>query len=77
MKLKEFDFNSIKSRFTIVGLVIKEEDAAVWDKDKSNTGFIGEVLRAIPIEWAERDIKETRWFFNEFVIELKSKENKK
>lgn len=71
MKLKEFNFNSIKNRFAIVGLVIKEEDAAVWDKDKSYTGFIGEVLRAIPIEWAERDIKETRWFFNEFVIELK------
>lgn len=71
MKLKEFDFNSIKSRFAIVGLTIKEDGAMVTDKERSYSGFIGEVLRAIPIEWAEREIKETRWFFNEFVIELK------
>lgn len=78
MKLKEFNFNSVKpkSKFDIVGLVIKEEGAAVWDKNKSYSGFIGEVLNAIPIEWAEREIKETRWFFNEFVIELEKEKLK-
>lgn len=71
MKLKEFNFNSIKNRFAIVGLTIKEDGAIVTDKERSYSGFIGEVLRAIPSEWAEREIKETRWLSNEFVIELK------
>lgn len=71
MKLKEFNFNSIKNLYAIVGLIIKEEGATVSDRERSYSGFIGEVLRAIPIEWAEREIKETRWYFNEFVIELK------
>lgn len=71
MKLKEFNFNSIKGRYAIVGLTIKEEGVSVLEPNKSYSGFIGEVLRAIPTEWAEREIKETRWFYNEFIIELK------
>lgn len=67
MKLKEFNFNSIM----VCGLCIKEEDTVVTDKKKCFEGFIGEVLRAIPIEWAEREIKETRYYFDIFVIELK------
>lgn len=67
MKLKEFDFNSIWLR----RLCIKEENASVTDVGKCYEGFIGDVLRAIPIEWAEREIKDTRTYFDIFVIELK------
>lgn len=67
MKLKEFNFNSIMTP----GLCIMEEGASVIDKRKCFEGFIGEVLRAIPIEWAEREIKEVRYFFDQFVIEVK------
>ena len=63
MKLKEFNFNSIKNRYSIVGLCIRKDG-------KNYTGFIWEVLEKIPIEFAELEIKETRWYFNEFVIEL-------
>lgn len=66
MKLREFNFNSIWLR----GLCIKEEGAITTDKDRCYEGFIGEVLRAIPIEWADREIKETRTYFDIFVIEL-------
>ena len=71
MKLKEFDFNSIKSFLGITGLCIKEEGASVLDPNRAYSGFIGDVLKIIPTDWAERDIKESRWYFNEFVIELK------
>jgi hypothetical protein len=67
MKLKEFNFNTIMTR----GLCIKEENAFATDIGKSFEGFIGEVLRKIPIEWAEREIVDTRYFFDIFVIELK------
>lgn len=67
MKLKEFNFNSIPVR----GLCIKEEGTITTDKEKCFEGFIGETLRKIPIEWAEREIKETRFYFDIFVIELK------
>ena len=66
MKLREFNFNSIWLR----GLCIMEEGAVSTDKDRSYEGYIGDVLRAIPIEWAEREIKETRTYFDIFVIEL-------
>ena len=64
MKLREFNFNSIKNKYQIVGLSIRK------DKGKWYEGTIGEVLRAIPEEFAEMEIKEMRWFFNVFVIEL-------
>ena len=67
MKLREFNFNSIM----LLGLCIMEEGTNSTDKDCSYTGFIGDVLRAIPIEWADREIKETRTYFDIFVIELK------
>ena len=70
MKLKEFNFNSIWLR----GLCIKEESASITDTGKCYEGFIGDVLRAIPIEWAEREIKETRTYFDIFVIELKKED---
>lgn len=71
MKLREFNFNSIMVR----GLCIQEEGAIATDKYRSYTGFIGEVLRAIPIEWADREIKETRTYFDIFVIELRKDEH--
>lgn len=64
MKLRQFNFNSIKNEFPIVGLSIRK------NKGKWYTETIGEVFRAIPLEFADMEIKETRWFFNEFVIEL-------
>lgn len=33
--------------------------------------FIGETLKSLPAEFADAEIKETRWFFNTFVIELR------
>lgn len=71
MKLREFNFNSIMVR----GLCIQEEGAIATDKERSYTGFIGDVLRAIPIEWADREIKETRTYFDIFVIELRKDEH--
>ena len=71
MKLKEFNFNYIKRPFRLTNLCIKEEGSTVFDKDKCFEEMtIGLTLEAIPIEWAEREIKDTRWFFDTFVIEL-------
>ena len=64
MKLREFNFNSLKNPYNITGLCIRKDGENIAE------GFIGEVLRKIPIEFAELEIKETRWFFNIFVIEL-------
>lgn len=64
MKLKEFNFNSIKRPFGLTGLCIRKDGKNIEE------GFIGEVLRKIPIEFADLEIKETRWFFDIFVIEL-------
>lgn len=66
MKLREFNFNSIWAR----GLCVKEEGASVIDKGRCFEGFIGETLRALPIEWADREIKDTRYYFDIFVIEV-------
>lgn len=71
MKLKEFNFNSIERPFRLTNLCIKEEGSTAFDKDKCFEEMtIGLTLEATPIEWAEREIKETRWFFDTFVIEL-------
>lgn len=70
MKLREFNFNSIPVR----GLCIKEEGPTGMDVKRCFEGFIGEVLRAIPISWADREIKETRYYFDIFVIELEKED---
>lgn len=73
MKLKEFNFNSIK-RIRSSNLCIMEECLIGREPGRRYESLtIGETLRAIPIEWAEREIKETRWFFDTFVIELKGR----
>lgn len=64
MKLREFNFNSLKNIFAPTNLCVKASD-------KSYEGLsIGDTLRMIPVTLADREIKETRWFFNTFVIEL-------
>ena len=64
MKLREFNFNSLKNLFALINL-------CVMDGRVSYEGVsIGDTLRMLPIELADRKIKETRWFFNTFVIEL-------
>lgn len=73
MKLKEFNFNSIK-RIRPTNLCIMEECVIGYGHRQCYEELtIGDTLRSIPIEWAEREIKETRWFFDTFVIELKGR----
>jgi hypothetical protein len=71
MKLKEFNFNSLKEERRLPNLCIMEECLIGRGPAKRYERLtIGETLMAIPIEWAEREIKETRWYFDTFVIEL-------
>jgi hypothetical protein len=61
MKLREFNFRELPP---MSGL-------SIFDGDKNvASGFIGEVLKTLPIEYAEREIKNTNWFFDIFVIRL-------
>ena len=65
MKLKEFNFNALKNSFIAInGLCIMKDGKVVEE------GFIGEVLRKIPEEFAELEIKDERTFFDIYVIEL-------
>jgi len=65
MKLREFKFNDLKSPFRLTGLCIRKDNKTVAE------GPIGEVLRKQEvIDLADAEIKETRWFFDEFVIEV-------
>ena len=69
MKLREFDFNSIKQRRVDGGftnLAVRMENGQ-WYEELT----IGLTLESLPKEFAEAEIKETRWFFDTFVIELK------
>lgn len=71
MKLKDFNFNSIDI-FPLTNLIIKEEGASIGEKERCfEEGSIGLTLKSIPIRWAEREIKDSWWFFNTYVIELK------
>lgn len=64
MKLREFDFNKLK--FLVpVGLAIRVEGGE-WYESLT----VGETLKMIPKYFADLSIKETRWYFNKFVIEL-------
>lgn len=75
MKLKEFNFNSIK-RIRPTNLCVMEEQIIGQPlSERYEEITIGETLKALPIEWAEREIKETRWFFDTFVIELTRQTN--
>lgn len=64
MKLREFNFNSLKNPFGLTNLCV------IDGNHKYEECSIGDTLRSLPLELAERRIKETRWFFDTFVIEL-------
>ena len=65
MKLREFNFNSLKNPIIPTTLCVK-------DGDKSYEGLsVGETLRMLPLELADREIDKSWWFFNTFVITLK------
>ena len=75
MKLREFNFNSITGFGRLTNLCVKTEGATVLDKDRCFEEItIGETLKALPIEWAEREIKNSWWYFDTYVIELKGSE---
>ena len=64
MKLREFNFNAIP----VPGLSIFVEGKEIA------MGFIGDVLRKIPIKYADYEIESTNYFFDVFVIRLKNAE---
>lgn len=70
MKLREFNFNSIK-RFAPRNLLVRMETT----QGEYNPWYVGcsidEILRMLPQSFADAEIKETGWFFDTFVIELK------
>ena len=69
MKLREFKFNELKNPLAPVNLCVKDGQRSYEECS------IGETLRSFPRELADREIKETRWFFNTFVIELEAMED--
>ena len=65
MKLKEINFNEIEKNYTNV---------SIGNCNKWYTGFIGEVAKQLPKDWANKEVKEQRDFFGSWIIELE-KEN--
>lgn len=72
MKLREFNFNSLKHPFRLTNLSVRMETSPGEFGPWYEGSGIGETLRMLPLEFADAEIKETRWFFNTFVIELNS-----
>lgn len=70
MKLREFNFNSLKHPFTPTNLAVRMEtgpgEYGPWYEGLT----IGETLKALPLSFADAEIKATKWYFNTFVIEL-------
>lgn len=62
MKLREFKFNELKNLLSPVNLCVKDEKR-IYEECS-----IAETLRSLPFELADREIKETRWFFNTFPL---------
>lgn len=67
MKLREFNFNTLKNPFRLTNLCVID---GTYKYEKCS---IGDTLRSLPLDLADRKIKETRWFFDTFVIELEDK----
>lgn len=65
MRLREFDFNSLKNPIIPTTLCVKDGDT------QYEGTTIGETLRMLPLTLADREIKEAHWFYNVFVITLK------
>ena len=61
MKLREFNFNELKGKYTGLSIFINDKEVAM--------GFIGEVLSSI-FYLADKEIKETNGYFDTFVIRL-------
>lgn len=66
MKLREFNFNSIK-RIAPTNLAVRLDEGKWYEG-----GSIGETLKILPLHFADATVKDTRWFFDTFVIELES-----
>lgn len=71
MKLREFNFNSLKRPFTPTNLAVRMETTSGEFGPWYEGLTIGETLRKLPLIFADAEIKTTRWHFNTFVIELK------
>lgn len=71
MKLREFNFNQLRAqRLLPFGMCVRVKGSDKWYEEET----IGKTLKALPPEFADYEIAETRWFFDQFVIELKPKE---
>lgn len=66
IRLKDFNFNAIDV-YPVTGLAIIDGD------QKYENGGITETLKILPPHLAEAKIKDVRWYFNTFVIELKER----
>lgn len=64
MKLREFNFNEITSQHIAIGNKHK------WYEEIT----IGETLGALPEDYADREIVDTRMFFGTFVIEVEERQ---
>jgi hypothetical protein len=65
MKLREFKFNDLKHKSPpALGL-------SIHLGEKKYTGFIGEVLKEIPLEFADYEIENESQYFDIYVIHLK------
>lgn len=72
MKLREFNFNELKYPFTPTTIAVRMETEPFrygpWHEDLT----IGDTLRMLPPEFSDAEIKNTRWYFNIFIIELEN-----
>lgn len=75
MKLRGFNFNSLKRPFRLTNLSVRMETSPGEYRPWYEGCSIGETLKMLPPEFADAEIKETRWFFDTFVIELSSLTN--
>jgi hypothetical protein len=65
MKLKDFDFGSITRASPLANLAIRMGEGKFYEEST-----VGKTLQSLPSYFADAEIKETRWFFSTFVIEL-------
>lgn len=71
MKLRKFNFNSLKRPFRPTNLSVRMETGPGQYGPWYEGLTIGETLKMLPPEFADAEIKATRWFFDTFVIELR------
>jgi hypothetical protein len=61
MKLREFKFRELPPT---CGLTIFDGDSEIA------SGFVGDVLKALPPVYADRDIASSNWYLDTYVIRL-------